>query len=64
MSELKRKIFTSDFKAKVALEAACGAKTLNEIGGCCVEQKNVFSGDKRGLIMHLPLSSVTLRITL
>ena len=32
MSELKRKIFTSDFKAKVALEAVRGAKTLNEIG--------------------------------
>ena len=32
MSEGKRKIFTSDFKAKVALEAIRGAKTLNEIG--------------------------------
>ena len=31
MSERKRKIFTSDFKAKVALEAIRGAKTLNEI---------------------------------
>ena len=37
MDELKRKIFTSDFKAKVALEAACGAKTLKEIGGWCAE---------------------------
>ena len=32
MSELKRKIFTSAFKAKIALEAVRGTKTLNEIG--------------------------------
>ncbi len=32
MSEKKRKSFSSDFKAKVALEAIHGVKTLNEIG--------------------------------
>jgi hypothetical protein len=32
MSGLKRKILTSAFEAKVALEAIRGAKTLNEIG--------------------------------
>jgi len=31
MSEKNRKTFTSQFKAKVALEAIRGAKTLNEI---------------------------------
>jgi transposase-like protein len=31
MSESKRKIFTSKQKAKVALEAIKGAKTINEI---------------------------------
>lgn len=32
MSENKRKIFTGEFKAKVALEALRGVKTVNEIG--------------------------------
>ena len=32
MSEKKRKSFTAQFKAKVALEAIRGEKTLNEIG--------------------------------
>jgi len=32
MSETKRKIFTGEFKAKVALEAIRGIKTVNEIG--------------------------------
>ncbi|MBC7490541.1 MAG: transposase [Glaciimonas sp.] len=32
MSEKKRRNFTGDFKAKVALEAICGIKTVNEIG--------------------------------
>ena len=32
MSETKRKNFTGDFKAKVALEAIRGIKTVNEIG--------------------------------
>jgi hypothetical protein len=32
MSETKRKNFTGDFKAKVALEAIRGVKTANEIG--------------------------------
>ncbi len=31
MSQTKRKSFSSDFKAKVALEAIHGVKTLNEI---------------------------------
>jgi transposase-like protein len=31
MSEKKRKIFSSQFKAKVALEAIRGIKTVNEI---------------------------------
>jgi transposase-like protein len=31
MSQRKRKSFSSDFKAKVALEAIHGVKTLNEI---------------------------------
>jgi transposase-like protein len=31
MSETKRKNFSGDFKAKVALEAISGIKTLNEI---------------------------------
>ena len=31
MSEKKRKIFSSQFKAKVALEAMRGIKTVNEI---------------------------------
>jgi len=31
MSERKRKTFSADFKAKVALEAIHGVKTLNEI---------------------------------
>ena len=31
MSEKKRKIFSSQFKAKVALEAMRGVKTVNEI---------------------------------
>jgi transposase len=32
MSETKRKNFTDDFKAKVALEGVRGIKTVNEIG--------------------------------
>ena len=32
MSESKRKIFTGTQKAKVALEALKGVKTINEIG--------------------------------
>lgn len=32
MSETKRKIFTGEYKAKVALEAIRGIKTVNEIG--------------------------------
>jgi transposase-like protein len=32
MSESKRKHFTGSFKAKVALEAVIGSKTVNEIG--------------------------------
>ena len=32
MSEKKRKIFSGEFKAKVALEAIRGIKTVNEIG--------------------------------
>jgi transposase-like protein len=32
MSETKRKNFTREFKAKVALEAIRGIKTVNEIG--------------------------------
>ena len=32
MTKKTRKIFSSDFKAKVALEAIRGVKTLNEIG--------------------------------
>jgi transposase len=31
MSEIKRKVFTSSQKAKVALEAVKGQKTINEI---------------------------------
>jgi transposase-like protein len=31
MSETKRKSFTDEFKAKVALEAIRGVKTLNQI---------------------------------
>lgn len=32
MSETKRKIFSGEFKAKVALEAIRGIKTVNEVG--------------------------------
>jgi transposase len=32
MSESKRKSFTCDFKAQIALEAIRGLKTINEIG--------------------------------
>ncbi len=32
MSESRRKNFTGEFKAKVALEAIRGIKTVNEIG--------------------------------
>ncbi len=32
MSETKRKIFTGEFKAKVAFEAIRGTKTVNEMG--------------------------------
>ena len=32
MSEIKRKYFSGEFKAKVALEAIRGIKTVNEIG--------------------------------
>ena len=32
VSEVKRKNFTGEFKAKVALEAIRGVKTVNEIG--------------------------------
>ena len=32
MRETKRKIFTGEFKAKIALEAIRGIKTVNEIG--------------------------------
>jgi transposase-like protein len=35
MSEKKRKIFSSQFKAKVALEAIRGVKTVNEIAQEC-----------------------------
>lgn len=35
MSEKKRKIFSSQFKAKVALEAIGGIKTVNEIAQEC-----------------------------
>jgi hypothetical protein len=31
MSDKKRKVFSGEFKAKVALEAARGVKTVNEI---------------------------------
>jgi transposase-like protein len=31
MSEKKRKVFSGEFKAKVALEAVGGVKTVNEI---------------------------------
>jgi len=31
MSEKKRKVFSGEFKAKVALEAIRGVKTVNEI---------------------------------
>ena len=37
MSETKRKNFSGEFKAKVALEAIRGVRTVNEIGqefGC------------------------------
>ena len=32
MSETKRKIFSGEFKAKVALQAIRGVQTVNEIG--------------------------------
>ena len=32
MSETKRKIFSGEFKAKVALEAIRGIRTVNELG--------------------------------
>jgi len=32
MSEKKRKVFSGEYKAKVALEAIRGVKTANEIG--------------------------------
>ena len=32
MSKVKRKNYTSDFKAKVAIEAIRGTRTVNEIG--------------------------------
>jgi transposase-like protein len=32
MSESRRKNFTGEFKAKVALEAIRGIKTVNELG--------------------------------
>ena len=30
---MQRKVFSAEFKAKVALEALAGRKTVNEIGG-------------------------------
>ncbi|MCD6560190.1 MAG: hypothetical protein J7L16_00295 [Deltaproteobacteria bacterium] len=30
----KRKNYTKDFKARVALDAIKGRKTINELGGC------------------------------
>ena len=43
MSESKRKIFTGAQKAKVALEAVRGTKTINEIGQeiVCIPPKSV-----------------------
>lgn len=35
MGEKKRKVFSGDFKAKVALEAVRGVKTVNEIAQEC-----------------------------
>jgi len=43
MSETRRKNFTDEFKAKVALEAIRGVKTVNQIGQelVCIQRKSV-----------------------
>ncbi len=50
MSEKKRKSFTSQHKAKVALEAIRGAKTLNEIAQEFTVHPNQVSEWKRELL--------------
>ncbi len=44
MSESKRKQFTGSFKAKIALEAIAGAKTVNEIAQAPVFVSQTGSG--------------------
>ncbi len=44
MSEKNLKNFSSQFKAKVALEAIRGIKTANEIAECAIKQYYVQNG--------------------
>jgi len=50
MSEQKRKIFTGAQKAKVALKAVKGMKTINEIAQEHGEHPNQVSQWKKGLL--------------
>ena len=49
----KRKIFSKEFKAKVALEAAKGYKTINELAREYSVHPNVVSNWKKQLLKNL-----------
>ena len=53
MSGTKRKNFTGNLKAKVALEAICGIKTMNEIG-------QEFSGHPSRCIAQVHSKSISM----
>jgi len=52
MSQRKRKSFSSDFKAKVALEAIHGVKTLNEIAQEFGVHPVLLSGSFAGIALQ------------
>ena len=54
MSEKKRKSFSSQHKAKVALEAIRGTKTLNEIAQEFAVHPNQVGAWKKELLAHAP----------
>ena len=52
--ERKRKVYGSEFKAKVALEAACGRQTINEIGKRYEVHPHQISMWKKQFLESLP----------
>ena len=55
MSEKKRKSFTSQYKAKVALEAIRGTKTLNEIAQEFAVHPTQVGEWKKALLAQAPV---------